>query len=100
MMTATYHATLFDELNRLLDLGEPLLTLYQRQHPAYWALVLPDNISPEMRCYADEVSLRAWGPEEYPDYRQKHSSVSVGELVEKSKAGLLGWALSGCCHKA
>ena len=86
------HATLLAELRRLLGLGEPLLTVFPKQHPDSQRLQLPANISEEMRWYADEVALGAW---EYQDYRQQNSTEYLAWLVKQREVGLLGWRAIG-----
>lgn len=47
-------------LHRLLDVGEPLLTVFPKKFSNGWVLELPDSISEEMRVYADDVAYRKW----------------------------------------
>ena len=66
--------TLIAELNRLLDLGEPLLDVFPKERPNSKWLQLPDNISDEMRWYANYVVTRAWDLKQFQyfwDYRAK-----------------------------
>lgn len=91
--------TLVAELNRLLDVGEPLLTLFLKQFMDGWALQLPDNISPEMRRCAFSVAYRAKDRRRYrrryQDLIQRETNDYLAERVEEAKAGLLGWRSIG-----
>lgn len=86
---------LLDELDRLLDAGEPLLTLFPKRHPEKSGLQLPNNISYEMRWYANDVALRAKSRKQYRDCRQRNTINYVAGLVKKFEAGLLGWRAIG-----
>lgn len=94
-MTTIGSETLLKELNQLLDLGEPLLTVFPKRHTDDWTLQLPNNISDEMKWYAGDVALRATHPKTYQNYRQQNSTTYLTRLVEHTKAGLLGWCAIG-----
>ena len=100
VMAALDRETLLEELNRLLDVGEPLLTLFPRKYPGDphndWILQLPGSISDEMGWYALEVSWRAWNWDDYQDVRQRDTVTStLKTIVDDAKAGLLGWRAIG-----
>ena len=87
--------TLLEEINRLLDAGEPLLTVFPSQHSEDWSLQLPDNTSGEMLWYVRHVTWRAWAPKEYQYIQKRHSTVYLAELVNDFEAGLLSWRAIG-----
>lgn len=92
---------LLAELDRLLDAGEPLLTLFPKLRSGSCLLLLSGNLSPEMRLYAQTVALRTVTDGEEctdggeGDYRRLFSSDYLTELVEAHTAGLLGWRAIG-----
>lgn len=82
--------TLLEELHRLLDSGEPLVTMFPKQHPGWWPLELPDNVSDDMRWYADNVAWRAEDREWYQHYRQQNAIEYIARSVKTLEVGLLG----------
>lgn len=83
------------ELDRLLDLGEPLLDVFPKKYSDDWVLLLPENISYDMWWYAGDVAWRAGKREAYQDYRQRDSKVFLAGLVRDFEVGLLGWRAIG-----
>lgn len=97
-MTAPNHETLLEELNRLLDVGEPLLTMLPKKRPGGWMLQIPDNISYEMFWYAYDVAWRAENREQYLNSRSnaaKVNKINLAEWVTFCESGLLGWRAIG-----
>ena len=95
MIIAMDRETLIEELDRLLDVGEPLLAVFPQRYPGVWRLRLPGNISPEMWGYADHVARRECYRERYQDYRRQDTTDYLAGLVKQCESGLLGWRAIG-----
>ena len=87
--------TLWEELNRLLDLGEPLLILFPQQYTQGSRLQLPGNVSPEMGWYANYVAWRAWNREKHQNSHRQEPTSCLAELVKDLEVGLWGWRAIG-----
>lgn len=70
-------------------------TVFPKKHPDDWWLQLPDNISDDMDWYANDVGWSAGKREQYRGYLQSNPNVDVVWLVDKYRAGLLGWRAIG-----
>lgn len=88
---------LCEKLGRLLDVGEPLLTVFPKKHPDDLWLQLPDTISDDMSRYAYHVALRAEvGRDIYQRYwSQAETTPDLLELIPTCESGLLGWRALG-----
>ena len=101
MIIAMDREALIEELDRLLDVGEPLLAVFPSRKKKGaggwigWILQLPDNISDDMRWYADSVALRARNRELYQTSRRRDSIDHLAEVVTYCESGLLGWRAIG-----
>lgn len=86
--------TPMEELDRLLDLGEPLLAVFPKQLLDGWSFEVPDNVSPEMRRRAYSVALReriVKGRE----CRCLAGAFRLARLAKRAEVGLLGWRAVG-----
>lgn len=84
---------LLSELDRLLGLGEPLLTWFPED--GWGEPELPDRISSEMRRYAGFVFWRAGRGAQYRDLRRHGSIAGLKAKVKDCARGLLGWRAVG-----
>lgn len=93
--------TLLTELDRLLDVGEPLLAafpkyyLYRNQYCNDWRLQLPNTISDDMRWYADHFAWRASNRKRCQNHLRNQPTAYLTGVARILKAGLLGWRAVG-----
>lgn len=86
---------LLAEICRLLDQGEPLLSVFPKDLPDPFILKLPETISDEMWGYANDVSARSWAPEEFLEVWGRVENYQLEQEVKDLEAGLLGWRAVG-----
>lgn len=86
------------KIDRLLELGEPLLAAFPKRYPEYpdsSALTLPHNISYNMRWYAHQVAFRAGHSELHRYNIRALTAKTLTDLVKDLEDGFLGWRALG-----
>lgn len=83
------------ELDRLLELGEPLLTVFPKADHSGWLLQLPANVSSDMRWYANLASLKKNNRHMYWKALQQFTTEELAKQAKICETGILGWRAIG-----
>lgn len=86
--------TIIEEIDRLTNVGEPLLTMFPHQYPDSYDLALPDGISHDMAWYAEQVSYCSVYSKSALWWRSS-TAPTLKKVLSKTKAGLDGWRVIG-----